>query len=267
MGKVSEFKGRDGESEGTLWDQEQHENAIRILVEEAKVNLCLRMMNDYKKWAYDAGLKDQTMQHALQVFSAEGKQMSMPQLENKCTEFEEFLGLLLTKAFTHVETLQLMDIPLLIEHCALVLGKVQSKLARGGTKTQETVVLYYFASLMTHSESLNNGEVLAKMRELDLMHLAVEVALTNQDSFPPEVVPEFLKGLAALANNEDFQTNVESFFTPYTQPMAHLTTDGTKKQFLMLDEQMCVPFLRDNPDQKKHVRPLLDLFNKIKRTM
>merc|ERR1719506_1613722 len=46
--KVAEVQGRDNDSAGTLWDQEQHENAIRILVEEAKVNLCVRMMDDYK---------------------------------------------------------------------------------------------------------------------------------------------------------------------------------------------------------------------------
>lgn len=263
--KVAEYKGRDTSSEGTLWDQESHENAIRILVEEAKVNLCLRMMNDYKKWQYDAGLKEQTMQHALQVFSAEGKQMSIPQLENKCLEFEEFLGLLLNKAFTHVETLQLMDIPLLIEHCTLVLANVQARTVVGGTKTQETVCLMYFSSLMKHAEALNNGELLAKTREVELVHLAVQVGLMNKDQFPPEVVPELLLGFAALASNEDFDTNWEDFFS---DPATNLGSGADKKaNFMMLDEHMVQPYLAANADQKKFIRPLLDLFNKLKRTM
>ena len=59
--------------------QESHENAIRILVEEAKVNLCLRtsavclhgelierMMSDFKKWQYSAE-KQTTMDDAIKV--------------------------------------------------------------------------------------------------------------------------------------------------------------------------------------------------------
>ena len=37
--KVGDVKGRVAHSDGTLWDQEGSEDAIRILVEEAKVNV------------------------------------------------------------------------------------------------------------------------------------------------------------------------------------------------------------------------------------
>merc|ERR1712050_489640 len=117
--KVGEAQGRNTDSGGTLWDQEAHENAIRILVEEAKVNLCLRMMNDYKKWQYDLQKKDATIAYAIKQY-----EYNHGQLEHKCLQFEESLGVLLDRAFAHVETLQLMDIPLLIEHCVLVLTHV-----------------------------------------------------------------------------------------------------------------------------------------------
>merc|ERR1719330_1452104 len=66
--KVVEAAGRNKESEGTLWDQEAHENAIRILVEEAKVNLCLRMMNDYKQWCYSPSVKEDTLKQVKQAY-------------------------------------------------------------------------------------------------------------------------------------------------------------------------------------------------------
>lgn len=55
----------------------------------------------------------------------------------KCKAFEESLGLLLWRSFIHVETLQLMDIPLLIEHCAMVLNyceNTQKSNIEGGAK-------------------------------------------------------------------------------------------------------------------------------------
>ncbi|CAJ1448495.1 unnamed protein product, partial [Effrenium voratum] len=94
--KVLETQGRDRDSSGTLWDQEAHENAIRILVEEAKVNLCLRMMYDYKKWQYNAAERQATMDEATKAYES-----TESTLEQKCVQFEECLGTLLRKAFVH----------------------------------------------------------------------------------------------------------------------------------------------------------------------
>jgi len=43
----SEYVGR--KSEGTLWDQETQQNAIRVLLEEGKLNLVLRLLRNYKE--------------------------------------------------------------------------------------------------------------------------------------------------------------------------------------------------------------------------
>jgi len=174
---VSEVCGRNQDSVGTLWDQEAHENAIRILVEEAKVNLCLRMMTDYKRWQYDTSGKQKTMDEAAQAF-----EMNEVQLEQRCRMFEECLGVLLMKAFQHKETLQLMDIPMLIEHCALVFSRAREMPKPADTsasKTQEMLVPYYFASLMKHAEELNNGELLAKAREVQLIFYAADHSSTK----------------------------------------------------------------------------------------
>merc|ERR1719382_1209476 len=64
--RVADVAGRNAESEGTLWDQEVSESAIRILVEEAKVNLCLRVMNEYKQWQYNASEMQSTKALAMQ---------------------------------------------------------------------------------------------------------------------------------------------------------------------------------------------------------
>mmetsp|Transcript_39199 Transcript_39199/g.73091 ORF Transcript_39199/g.73091 Transcript_39199/m.73091 type:complete len:318 (+) Transcript_39199:46-999(+) len=252
--KVLEAQGRDAESEGTLWDQEAHENAIRILVEEAKVNLCLRMMNDFKKWQQNAAEKQATMEDAMKAY--ESTEM---QLEQKCIQFEECLGTLLRKAFVHVETLQLMDIPLLIEHCVEVLQACFSTLGEslGDARLQETVVLYYFAALMKHAEALNNSELLARSRELQLVELAVSHFLRFADQLPDDLKHSLAEGLSAMADNEDFMTEWESFF---------LSPDG-KTTFLLLQDKLTAPILEEKPEKRREIRPLLDFFNTIKRSM
>lgn len=258
--KVSEAQGRNKDSEGTLWDQEAHENAIRILVEEAKVNLCLRMMNDFKKWQYDPAEKRATFHETMQAYD-----YSEAQLEQKCQLFEESLGMLLWRAFVHVETLQLMDIPLLIEHIALILESAKRpgfESARN-VKMQETIVLYYFASLMKHAEALNNSELLAKSREHRLVHLATEQVLKHTEEYPMDVISFVAEGFSALADNEDFRSCWDQFF---------LDLDGkpdraAKEFFLQLEEKVVNPVLKESPDRKRYLRPLLDLFKAIQRTM
>lgn len=257
--KVAEAHGRNTDSEGTLWDQEQHENAVRILVEEAKVNLCLRMMNDFKKWSYDALESEASFQLARQT-----TQYSESQLRQRIAQFEESLGLLLWRAFVHVETLQLMDIPLLLEHCALVLEHCcqESSEKSFGLKTQETVVLYYCSSLMKHAEALNNSELLAKARELRLVHLLARHVTAHGD-YPVDLLYSVAEGLSALADNEDFRTNWEDFF---------VGADGesdreAKTLFLELEEKVAKRVLEEKPECKKDIRPLLDFFAVMKRSL
>lgn len=258
--KVSEAQGRNKDSDGTLWDQEQHENAIRILVEEAKVNLCLRMMNDYKKWQYDAKVKHDTMQEAIHAY-----EYNEVQLEQKCQQFEDSLGQLLWRAFMHVETLQLMDISLLIEHCAVIFQgcKRLGFETVGNMRMQETVVLYYFSSLMKHAESLNNAELLAKSREFMLVRLATDHVLSHIDEYSLDILSAVADGLATLVDNEDFATDWEQFFL--SEDGAR--DDGAKIRFLELEEKVANAIITDSPERRRDLRPLLDFFRTVRRTL
>lgn len=258
--KVSEAAGRNTDSEGTLWDQEVHENAIRILVEEAKVNLCLRMMNDYKRWQYDPTARTATINETVQMF-----EFNEMQLDQKCRQFEESLGVLLWRAFQHVETLQLMDIPLLIEHCHMVFEACKRLGLEVGaaSKMQETLVLHYFSSLMKHAEDLNNSELLAKLLEHNLVNQVVEHTLAHVASFAPELAAAVAEGFAALAHNEDFRTTWQEFF----RDAGRAPDVEAKMRFLELDEKLVQPIIKANPDRKKDLRPLMDFCNTIKRTL
>mmetsp|Transcript_54451 Transcript_54451/g.143399 ORF Transcript_54451/g.143399 Transcript_54451/m.143399 type:complete len:326 (+) Transcript_54451:81-1058(+) len=257
--KVGEAQGRNKDSDGTLWDQEVHENAIRILVEEAKVNLCLRMMNDFKRWQYDPVEKAASFAEVMQAYD-----YSQSQLEQKCHQFEEALGSLLWRAFVHVETLQLMDIPLLIEHCAMVLQQAQTvpdKLPHA--KMQEMVVLYYFSALMKHAENLNNSELLAKAREFELVALSVNHVQRFHEEYPMDIVLSLAEGFAALSDNEDFRTEWHKFFQG---PDGQLDREAMEK-FMMLEAQLATPVIEAAPERKKDIRPLLDFCKLLQRHM
>merc|ERR1719230_545518 len=140
--------------------------------------------------------------------------MGASQVARKCDLFEESLGLLLKRCFMHIETLQLTDIPLLLEHCQLILSSAQ-KLGIDPTKNlrvQEAVVVDYFSSLMRHAENLNSTEVLARTRESGLIWLVVDQVLEFCAEFPLDLLYSVSLGLSGLADNEDFSSNWQSFF-------------------------------------------------------
>ncbi|CAJ1370836.1 unnamed protein product [Effrenium voratum] len=211
-----------------------------------------RMMYDYKKWQYNAAERQATMDEATKAYES-----TESTLEQKCVQFEECLGTLLRKAFVHVETLQLMDIPLLIEHCAYILQSCFSMESPGDARLQETVILYYFGSLMRHAEALNNSELLARSRDVQLVELAVGHYLRFADQFPEELKHSLADGLSAMADNEDFQTEWEYFFP----------SPDAKSNFLLLEEKLTTPILQEKPDKRREIRPLLDFFNTIKRSL
>jgi hypothetical protein len=259
--KVSEAFGRNADSEGTLWDQEAHENAIRILVEEAKVNLCLRMMTEYKRWQYTPAERQRSMQEGMAML-----QMNEVQLEQKCRMFEESLGVLLMRAFQHKETLQLMDIPMLIEHCCLVFERastVPKPVDLATAKTQETLAPYYFSSLMKHAEDLNNAELLAKSLETNLIFLAARHVCGEYSAAEFQVAAA--EGFADLANNEDFQPMWQRFFT---DPSTGAVDPEKKDLFVVYLQQNVVDtVLAKYPDKRARLRPLLDFIKTISRSI
>jgi len=257
--KVSETQGRNKDSSGTLWDQEVSENAIRILVEEAKLNLCLRMINDFKQWQFPGPTRARDLEEAAAKLSAGDLKYTPEQVDKKCSEFEEAMSFLLWRSLTHVEVLQLMDVPLLLEHIHLVLASALQRRDEAyapGAKTQEMAVVHYYASLMKHAEKLNNGELLAKMQELRLVSLMTQHVLAFGRACDAAVLLSVAEGFAALADNEDFGASWEGYFADADE----------KAAFLQLEELVVAPVIREAPEKKRDLRPLLDFFKTLQRS-
>merc|ERR1711957_896958 len=69
---------------------------------------------------------------------------------------------------------------------------------------------YYCSALFKHAEALNNTELLAKVREHQLVNLVV--SHIGKHAYPEDSAWDVALGLAALCDNEDFSTGWESFF-------------------------------------------------------
>ena len=105
MGRIATVSDAEGSlpkehEEATLWETE--EAALRYVLEDGKLNLCLRNMVDYKEFERKGGVV-------------------RPELLPKCDKFEKGLGVVLRNAWAHVEAIQTTDLPLLISYTAAVL--------------------------------------------------------------------------------------------------------------------------------------------------
>jgi len=244
--------GQEGrtEGEGTLWDQSAHEETIRVLVEEAKVNLCIRLMNEFKRWDYKPDLREETINKSIERYKADEAM-----LERNAQCFEDNLGILLVRAFAHVETLQLCDIPLIFEHILMVLKHVEENAESKSfsPKSQEKVAIYYYAYILKYTEQLNTAEIFGRLKELDLIHEANRYLAAN--FVPLETLVEVMIGYAALCDDEDFLSDWKSFFP----------TQEHKQSFLELDK-LAQKMLAHYEEKIREIRPLLDFLKKLERT-
>jgi hypothetical protein len=97
---VSEAEGKlpKTHEDATLWETE--EAALRFILEDGKLNLCLRNMVDYTTYVHNQVLNNGGLRSEVKA---------------KCEKFEKGLGVVLRNAWEHAEAVQTTDLPLLLE--------------------------------------------------------------------------------------------------------------------------------------------------------
>lgn len=247
----SEQEGKAGE--GTLWDQQVAEVAIRVLVEDAKVVACLRLLNDLKKWQYDP------VRHAagLEAAAKMMRTQKIEDLQQKLTVFEESIGYILQRAYNHVEAMQLSDMPLTIEHVSMCLREAKSKnLPCENTKLQETSSMFLLFTVCKHVDSFNSGELLARIRDEKVLPLIINLVLSRLPSLGSDVQLRVVEGMAGLCESEDFLTQWAEFFA-----------DSEKAELLDFDDKIVKPMLGQFPDKRAAFRPCTDWLNRVRRSI
>ncbi|ETV97621.1 hypothetical protein, variant [Aphanomyces invadans] len=157
FGEISEMERQLPKHENaTLWECE--ELALRYILEDGKLNLCLRLLVEYKD--YEHGISQRELD---------------PDTKALVSQFERGLGVMLKNAWLHVEALQTTDLPLLLEYIAGVLTFCEEEPVFVEKKdlvdSQETIVVYYLHGLLKQLEHISEDRVMPLVLEKQLFAL------------------------------------------------------------------------------------------------
>jgi len=254
---------------GTLWDQERDELAVRILLEEGKLNLALRILHRYRQSLRDGEKFSATLKSTSEKFLSDVHTVS-----ERCKVFEQSVGILLQFAFSHVEALQIMDLPQFVQHCSEVLTEAAAS-TRAATpvevdKLQETLVLFYLDSMGRRLEDMDEDRVMDLLQEHRviptlLAHLNKHYTWYKLDAL--ECAARFLSSAMA---SEAYQSD-KTKFVESKETIAHLL--NLKPLFL---NEMIAPAAASGAAAststsggygvaKKSVQTLLDEIAKLER--
>ncbi|RYG66323.1 hypothetical protein EON64_10025 [archaeon] len=164
--------------EGTLWETE--EQALRFLLEDGKLNLCLRSLIEFKGKQIEARhngrgpMVCESSTYPLCMvpihtpYTSHIHTYTPPPVYSQidfvveCDKFEKGVGVIMKNAWQHVEVLQTTDLPALIHHIAavlegaLALPEVMDTLLKKNDvhQRQEVLVFYYLNGLFRHVEDI-----------------------------------------------------------------------------------------------------------------
>jgi len=233
---------------GTLWDQEKDELAIRILLEEGKLNLALRILHKFKVTSRKPNFED--------LVKATSKKFNSDQasVNERCRIFEQSLGVLLKFAVQHVEALQILDIPELLIHVKEVLTdaeKSDKKDLGGGSdseKFQETVVIQYLYSVSTKMEDLDEDRIMDLIEANGLVPLAVQQLCKHYSWYKVDILCAASKFLSNSMSSEAYMTDPRKFVSSKELEIQCVSLKGFFIAELQTNQSL----------KKKEVRALMD---------
>lgn len=241
---------------GTLWDQERDELAVRILLEEGKLNLALRILHKYRTALRTSDAFTASIKTTSEKFNSD-----VVTVTDRCRVFEQSVGILLKFAFSHVEALQIMDLPEFIQHCTEVVAESEASTrvvsaASEVEKLQETLVLHYLAGLASAMEDMDEDRVMDLIQEHNLLPLLISHLTKHYTWYKLDALLDACRFLHGAMSSEAYQADRTKFISSKTT-ISELC--GLKYLFLT---EMLSPSLGC---KKKDVQMLLDEIAKFER--
>lgn len=197
--------GKD-KSGGTLWDQQREEMAVRLLLEEGKLNLAMRLLHLESEAARAPDWNEKQRE------AAERLKMSVGEIAAAVRNFEVGVGTLLALAYRHVEALQILDVSEMLAHVAEVAEHAAT--APPDVRfdgTQPAVVGQYAAALAQRIDSLDEDRVCDVMEERGVLRALVRHHHSNYWRLTRESLQGLVLFLAYFAESETFCTEPERF--------------------------------------------------------
>lgn len=226
------------EAEASLWDCE--ELALRYVLEDGKLNLCLRLLDEFQQYMVEA--------------DKEGRDFS-PEDFGRLQRFGKGVGGLFVNAWLHVEALQTSDLPLVAQITSTAMRRALAKPAADFFEGSLPACAVHFLYAMARSvEAVGERKVYAALMPTECISLLIQHLHANFDKFRPADVQKGAEALALFAASEDFATH-----------LPRILASGATAASLLALEALCLPFLSVDADARRKFRPLTDLFAQTKR--
>uniref|UniRef100_K3X8B5 Uncharacterized protein n=1 Tax=Globisporangium ultimum (strain ATCC 200006 / CBS 805.95 / DAOM BR144) TaxID=431595 RepID=K3X8B5_GLOUD len=227
------------QQDATLWECE--EIALRYLLEDGKLNLCLRNLvdyNEYLKRMLERGpVKESTME--------------------TMHKFERGMGLTLKNAWLHAEAVQTTDIPLLIEYIHNIFSYcIENPDYLAGKKLdncQEVTVIHFLLGLCKQLDAIDESRIMPLIVEKRIFSLLAIHLSANFHLLSSTDVAVGVETLALLCSTEDFQSHPDHYVDSFETEAALL---ALKDEYL--DDAI------EDLDMRKRLRPLLDVVRKLR---
>ena len=190
----------------TLWEED--EVVVRFILEEGKLNMCLRYMNDF----ITRSLVDINSRGREQWLARTARSLELEpiELESRLAGFEASLGQLLRCCFLHIEAVQTTDIPQLFEHVRFVLLMTQDgrlPTMPSWEQSQPSLVLRYLAAVLERIEPIGENKMMPDIERRQLIPLVIHHLHDFHQSIPPEDMAGGCRFLALAFDTEEFETN------------------------------------------------------------
>jgi hypothetical protein len=249
----------------TLWETE--EQAIRFILEDGKLNLCVRAMIDFRSNWHSGDHR--TQQNGFKQAVA---------------DFEKGLGSLLKNAWLHIEAIQITDMNAFCRHIGDVLvyglqnnaARLHELLDTGSfADTQEGYLYHYLHLFLRDVEATGEARLMPYLRLNGIfMGCVRSLALPKMQQHMPSALKEKALGvLSLMVLTEDFSTYRDEYVGVGgvggdTDADADTEARANLELLLVLKRDVLGPVLKDKElsmDRKRALRPLGDAIDKAKR--
>jgi hypothetical protein len=236
------------ESDTTLWEGD--ELTVRFMLEEGKLNLCLRLIHDYCREINALNPPSSGEYQGFLVRTAAANDLpDAAALSQRLLTFEQGMGVLLRCCFEHVEAVQTTDLPELFQHAAevLQLSSAQPSDTLNLERTQPAMVLRYMRSVFERIERVGEGRMMPQVQELRLVPLVIAQLHAHAAGLKPDDLFAGAHFLSLAIDTEAFEDSRAAFI------------DAQSTALLKEFKALFLGNITREPEQRKQLRPLLDV--------
>ena len=199
----------------TLWDRD--ELAVRFLMEEGKLNLCLRLLSDYQEFVQRPGSEEIVRGATIIDPKGEGAAMSESAKRTTLDDFEFYMGLLLSCALRAPEAVQTLDISLLVGHVASVFRHGISfpalLAAPDISRKQLSVCFLYLRELFKYTDGHSGDRIMQLIHQHEVGNCMASI-LSSAANWPKNILLVAFSCLSALMSTEQYCTHPERYLSP-----------------------------------------------------